>query len=352
MTEQAAGDRERIQGLRLLDFRPRCELIVPHHEVPKPRYPAVDVHTHLRRWAAAHSAEEELRLMDEVGVETLVDLDGYWGDQLSTRVEQYQTAHPGRFVIFSRVDLAAALQTDDPGKVAADLLRDNARRGACGLKIWKDFGLRIKDRAGTLVPIDDERLDELWQTAGELGLPVLIHVGDPAAFFRKLDAENERAVELLRHPDWHFYPGFPSLEEIIDQLERLVRRHPGTTFIGAHAGCYPENLERVGAMMDAAPNWHIDIAARIPELGRQPRAAKRLIEAHPDRVLFGTDQFGSNSLNPIYYRVLETEDEYFPYDPDDYPYESGFWHASGIGLSDGALRAVYRDNARRLLRLP
>ncbi|MBO0703349.1 MAG: amidohydrolase family protein, partial [Candidatus Dormibacteraeota bacterium] len=215
-----------------------------------------------------------------------------------------------------------------------------------------DFGLHIKDRAGTLVPIDDARLDELWQTAGELGLPVLIHVGDPAAFFRPLDAENERVVELLRHPDWHFYPGFPSLEEIIDQLERLVRRHAGTTFIGAHAGCYPENLGRVGAMMDAAPNWHVDIAARIPELGRQPRAARRLIEGHPDRVLFGTDQFGSNSLNPIYYRVLETEDEYFPYSPDDYPFGEGFWHVSGIGLGDDTLRAVYRDNARRILRLP
>lgn len=352
MTEQATQARDQLRDLRLADFRPRCELRVPQHRVTKPRFPAVDVHVHLRHWEdSGRSPDELLRLMDAMGVETVVDLDGYWGEYLSTRIGRYQTPHAARFVVFSRVDLAAALQTDDPGQVAADQLRDNVRRGARGLKVWKDFGLRLRDRTGALVRIDDPRLDPLWQAAGDLGVPILIHVGDPAAFFRKLDAENERVVELLRHPDWHFYPDFPSLEEIIDQLERLVRRHTNTTFIGAHAGCYPENLERVGSMMDVAPNWHIDIAARIPELGRQPRAAKRLIESHPDRVLFGTDHLGPAALNAIYYRTLETEDEYFPYSPDPHSFGSGFWHISGIGLSEKLLRYVYRDNARRILGL-
>ncbi|MBA2277966.1 MAG: amidohydrolase family protein, partial [Chloroflexia bacterium] len=202
-----------------------------------------------------------------------------------------------------------------------------------------------------LVPVDDERLDPLWDAAGELGVPVLIHVGDPAAFFRPLDATNERVEQLLKRPDWHFYPGYPSLEEIIGQLERVVLRHPATIFIGAHVGCYAEDLARVRSLLDRAPNYHIDISARHAELGRQPRMTRALIDAHPDRVLFGTDNCGNPAMNAIYYRFLETEDEYFSYRPDPDDYGTGRWRIYGLGLPDDLLRAVYRDNARRLLRL-
>jgi predicted TIM-barrel fold metal-dependent hydrolase len=349
-TTQASGQGDDLRDLRLRDFRPRSELRVQRHEVSRPRFPVVDAHVHIRHWDEEGRRPEELvALMDEMGVETVVDLDGYWEETLDRRIERYQSRYPDRFVIFGRVDIGAAMRSSDPGARAAAQLRDNVRRGARGLKVWKDFGLHIRDGADRLVPVDDERLDELWAAAGELGVPVLIHVGDPAAFFRPLDADNERVVELLRHPDWHFYPGFPSLEDIVGQLERLVRRHPATTFIGAHVGCYPEDLGWVGALMDVAPNWHVDIAARVPELGRQPRATRRLIERHPDRVLFGTDHLGPPALNAIYYRFLETDDEYFPYSVDPHRFGSGFWHISGAALPDELLRAVYRDNARRIL---
>jgi predicted TIM-barrel fold metal-dependent hydrolase len=294
-------------------------------------------------------AAELVPVLDEMGVETIVDMDGGWGEHLDARIAGYQARFPGRFIHFARVDWQAALLADDPGAYAAKQLRDSVRRGAKGLKVWKDLGLRLCDVQNQLVPVDDQRLDPLWAAAGELRIPVLIHVGDPVAFFQPLDNRNERVEQLIKRPEWHFYPHFPSFEQIIDQLEQMVLRHPNTIFIGAHVGCYAENLAWVGALMDRAPNWHVDISARVAELGRQPRATRALIKAHPDRILFGTDTCGRPEENAIYYRFLETEDEYFSYRPDPNDYCNGRWRIYGLGLSDDLLRAVYRENARRIL---
>ncbi len=138
-----------------------------------------------------------------------------------------------------------------------------SERGAEGLKIWKGFGLQVKDHAGRLVPVDDARLDPVWQAAGELGLPVIIHVADPVAFFDPIDETNERWEELGNHPDWAFTsPPFPPFLHIVEGLAALVARHPHTTFIGAHVGCYAENLAWVAALLDRCPNFHVDISAR------------------------------------------------------------------------------------------
>jgi len=179
----------------------------------------------------------------------------------------------------------------------------------------------------------------------------MIHVGDPAAFFRPLDHRNERAEQLIKRPEWHFYPDYPGLQELLSQLERVVLRHSRTIFIGAHAGCYAEDLGWVGSLMDRAPNWYIDLSARLAELGRQPRATRKLIEAHPERILFGTDVCGQPQENAIYYRFLETDDEYFSYRPDPDDYINGRWRIAGLGLPDELLRAIYRDNAVRVLGL-
>lgn len=344
-----------MRDLLLKDFRPQPEVRLPAHHVTRPKFSAIDAHIHLGPefscgWYGRDAAEL-VPVLDAMGIDLVVDLDGGWGTDLDARIAAYQGRFPDRFLHFARVDWQAALQRDQPGEYAAEQLHDSIRRGARGLKVWKDLGLSFRDNHGQLVRVDDERLDPLWATAGELRAPIMIHVGDPAAFFRPLDNRNERAEQLMKRPEWHFYPDFPTLEEVLGQLERVVLRHPNTTFIGAHVGCYAENLAWVGSLMDRAPNWHVDISARIGELGRQPRATRKLIEDHPDRVLFGTDMCGQPEENAIYYRFLETEDEYFSYRPDPDDYINGRWRIYGLGLPDRLLQAVYRDNARRVLGL-
>ena len=342
-------------GLRLHEFRPRAEVRLPEHYVPRPKFSVIDAHVHLGPefscgWYGRDAAEL-VPVLDAMDIELIVDLDGGWGDELDARIAAYQGRFPGRFLHFARVDWETALRLDEPGQYAAEQLHDSVRRGARGLKVWKDLGLSFRDAHNRLVPVDDPRLDPLWAAAGELHVPVMIHTGDPAAFFRPLDNHNERAEQLMKRPEWHFYPHYPSLQEVLSQLERVVLRHPSTIFIGAHVGCYAEDLGWVGSLMDRAPNWHVDISARLGELGRQPRAARALIEAHPNRVLFGTDACGRPEENAIYYRFLETNDEYFSYRPDPDDYSNGRWRIYGIGLPDHLLRAVYHENARRVLGL-
>jgi predicted TIM-barrel fold metal-dependent hydrolase len=152
------------------------------------------------------------------------------------------------------------------------------------------------------VAVDDARLDPIWETAGELGLPVIIHVADPVAFFEPLDKHNERWEELRAHPDWHFpNPPFPPFLQIMGELANLIARHPRTTFIGAHVGCYAENLDWVGALLERCPNFFVDISARLGELGRQPYSSRRFF-LNSDRILFGADVPAGIEEYRIYYR--------------------------------------------------
>jgi predicted TIM-barrel fold metal-dependent hydrolase len=221
--------------------------------------------------------------------------------------------------------------------------------GAEGLKIWKSFGLHVHDEQDRLVRVDDPRLDPIWSAAAENGLPVLIHVADPVAFFDPVDERNERWEEIAAHPDWAFTsPPFPAFLDILNALRAVVRRHPSTLFIGAHVGCYAENLAWVGEMLDESPNYFIDIAARLGELGRQPYAARQFLIRYQDRVLFGSDLGPDLESYRLSYRLLETDDEYFSYSVEDPP-PQGRWRVYGLHLPDDVLGKIYSANARRIL---
>lgn len=352
--EPAALDPS-LRDLPLRAFRPRASVRVPAHDVPRARFPVVDAHNHLGRWLtrdgrwAAADVGALLADMDSCNVEAVVNLDGRWGDVLEANLDRYDRVHPGRFATFCHLDWSTLSEPGWPERLE-DGLRTAASAGAKGVKIWKDLGLQLRDERGELLLPDDERLAPVWVTAAELRLPVVIHIADPVAFFDPVDARNERLEELLVHPEWSFAdPRFPRFERLIDALETVVASHPATTFIGAHVGCFAEDLTWVGRMLSTYPNFQVDIAARIAELGRQPRAARRLFMQHADRVLFGLDLFPPDPAEyAIHFRFLETEDEYFDYSTEEVPPE-GRWTISGLGLPDEVLRKVYGANARRLV---
>ncbi|GAB4455700.1 MAG: hypothetical protein Kow00120_25170 [Anaerolineae bacterium] len=341
--------------LLLRDYRPRPRLVTKATHITQPRYPVHDAHNHLGEtfgggWINRPVAALLDRL-DEAGVRVYVDLDGGWGeDILQAHLDRIKAAAPARFRVFGGVDWRAWPERGDGFATwAAERLRAQAAWGADGLKIWKPFGLQVRNPEGAVAKIDDARLDPIWQTAGELGLPVLIHVADPVAFFDPLDAANERWEELHAHPDWHFpSPPYPAFLTILEDLARLVARHPGTTFIGAHVGCYAEDLAWVGALLDRCPNFYVDFSARIAELGRQPYSARRFFIQYADRILFGTDSGPDLDTYRIYYRFLETDDEYFNYSPAPTP-PTGRWQIYGLHLPDDVLEKVYYGNAARVI---
>ncbi len=344
--------------LLLRDFRPRPEAVVQCTAIDRPRFEVVDAHNHLGELMPGLSfsgswprrpISQLLDVMDEAGVRAVIDLDGQWGDKLKREIDRYQMPHPDRFAVFAGLDYSQFSQAGFGEKLYRNL-REAAAAGARGLKVWKPLGLSVRDPAGNLIAPDDARLADLWEAAGELKLPVLIHIADPVAFFRPLDATNERWEEMHAHPEWCFNtPGFPSFEQLIDQFAGLVCRHPHTQFIGAHVGCYAENLAWVSGLLDRCPNFHIDISARLGELGRAPYSARALFERHAGRILFGVDSPPNVRVYRLYYRFLETQDENFAYWIGDRP-PQGRWMIHGLGLPDEVLRKVYSENARRLIR--
>jgi predicted TIM-barrel fold metal-dependent hydrolase len=348
-------DHEHLRALRLREFRPVAALRTAEHLVPRARFPAIDAHNHLGRWLtsdwAAHDVGALLDVMDAANVSAIVNLDGMRGEELQANLDRYDRAHPGRFVTFAQVDWREVERGQGFGERLAAQLREAADAGARGLKVWKNLGLHVRDDAGALIAPDDGRLSPLWETVADVEIPVLIHIGDPLAFFDPLDDRNERIEELLEHPDWWFgdRERFPAFEDLLGSFERLVATHPRTTFIGAHVSGAAEDLAWVSRMLDTYPNLQVDLAARIAELGRQPRATRALLERHPRRILFGTDEFPPmQEVYAIHFRFLETADEHFAYSIDDPP-PQGRWAISGLDLPEDTLRAVYHDNALRLI---
>jgi predicted TIM-barrel fold metal-dependent hydrolase len=298
--------------------------------------------------------------MDRKNIRMLNNLTAGFGSGLEDAIARYDKAYPGRFCSFTEPSYSRFLEPGYP-KLQAEAIEQAKLAGAKGLKILKTLGLYLREdiTVGELVKIDDPRFDPMWEACGSLDMPVGIHVSDPVAFFRPTDRLNERYEELNNHPDWSFHgQSFPSNAELLAARDRVFARHPRTQFIALHVGNFAENLSNVTASLDRFPNMTVDIAARIGELGRQPRAARAFFEKYQDRILFGTDaiphgdeypqQLFCDPLYEIYYRFLETDDEYFDYSPARIP-PQGRWQISGIKLPDSILKKVYYENAARVL---
>lgn len=347
--------------LALDQFQPKSSLRLSDHRPQHAKFPVVDVHVHprLKLHSNVEQLDEFVRVMDQQNIAVCVSLDGQLGDKLEEHKKLLWTKHRDRFVIFANLDWLGGGKREDPsswdchrpdfGRRMAAALADAKQRGAVGLKIFKMLGLMYRNPDGSLIAIDDPRWDPIWHACGELGMPVLIHTADPVAFFEPIDRFNERWEELHRHPDWGFADEkFPSHDELLAARNRVIARHPQTTFIGAHVANYPENLAEVGRWLDQYPNLHVEIAARIAELGRQPRTARKFFIKYADRILFGTDGPRPVSRLLPHWRMLETRDEYFSYAENQYP-PQGLWNIYGLNLPDEVLRKVYAKNAVRLI---
>ncbi len=375
LPDSAQGAKHHAKALSLADYEPKSMLQVPVTQVDRARFPVIDIHTHISVSAKSKDGvalvperqylgapEELLAIMDRKNIRSMVNLTGGYAAGLAQAVEKYDQAFRDRFYTFAEPSYSLFLKPDYP-KLQAQAIEQAHRDGARGLKILKTLGLYLRENltSGRLVKIDDPRFDPMWDTCGQLNMPVAIHVSDPVAFFTPTDRFNERYEELSNHPDWSFHgPEFPSNAELIEARNRVFARHPKTRFIALHVGNFSENLANVSENLDRFSNMHVDIAARIGELGRQPRTARAFFDKHQDRILFGTDatphgdefpqQVFNDKLYEIYYRFLETDDEYFDYAPAKTP-PQGRWQIYGIHLPDSILRKVYNGNAARELHI-
>jgi predicted TIM-barrel fold metal-dependent hydrolase len=348
-------------SIALEAFRPQPRLRVPQTPLEQASQPVVDVHAHfqVRFRGSREQLDEFVRVMDRNRIAVCVSLDGRLPDGFAEQRDFLWKHHADRFVIFANLDWQGAGKPDDWSSWACNQpdfvhhavrqLEDAAGQGASGLKIFKQLGLQYRHPDGSLIRVDDPRWDPIWEAAGRLGLPVIMHTADPSAFFEPIDERNERWEELHRHADWSFHgPGFPSRDELLAQRNRVIARHPRTVFLAAHMANDAEDLRQVAEWLKAYPNLHVELASRISELGRQPYSARRFLIEHADRVLFGTDGPWPETRLRLYWRFLETEDEYFPYSEKPFP-PQGLWQIYGVHLPTPVLEKIYHGNAARLI---
>lgn len=356
--------------LPLKDYEPRSMLHVAETRIERARFPVIDFHTHLSftdRNAQPEKAlfrakrEEILPVMDRKNVRAMVNLTGGYGAALEQSIGYWQTPSPDRFVVFTEPWFNKITEPSYP-QFQADQIERAKKLGARGVKVLKTLGLYLREQvtSGALVKVDDKRFDRMWEACGALKMPVAIHTSDPEAFFLPTDRFNERYEELSAHPDWSFHGrDFPGNRELHEARNRVAARHPRMQLVYLHVG-NAEDLRWVSEWLDRYPNVHAEIGARIGELGRQPRAARKFFDRYQDRILFGTDavprgvetpqQIFGDLLYEIYFRFLETEDEYFDYAPAPIP-PQGRWKIYGLGLPESILKKVYYENAARLLGL-
>jgi len=322
------------------------------------KYPVFDVHVHFTPDRAALMAET-MEANNLCGVGNLGMLERL-GIPFEEAMRVFRSALGDRMVYFPSPDFRDV--SPGFGQRMAGELEHKVDGGARGLKIFKSLGLQHRDANGNLIAVDDARLDPLWAKAGELGIPVLIHVADPVAFFEPLTEENERWYELQLNPDWHFgRTEFPDHDTLLAQRNRVIERHPRTTFIGAHLGNYPEDLTYVDGCLDRYPNFHVDTSARIGEIGRHPaNKARAFFIKHQDRILFGTDlvlwPVGEAGREPDLSRIRREYDLHWPFFETDasqmeypgYPVQ-GHWKVDAINLPEEVLEKLYVANARRVI---
>lgn len=324
--------------------------------------PRIDVHQHV----GPRGLDDAMRLGGAWGVAALVNLDGdNAGGQLPAQLAA-AARFPGRVQVFMGIDFHGCCGDAWVGRESARLVQGKAA-GARGVKVYKNLGLSVRDADGR-VPVDSPKLEPIWDLVARLRLPVLIHAGDPRAFFEPPGRGNERAEELALVPGWSYADRarFPDWATVHAEFVRLVERHPHLAFIGAHFGNDAEDPEAVSALLDRLPNLSVDTAGRVPELGRRAEAARAAILRHPDRVLYGTDLIwvergdrrglilgagppgGAEDVVRFFrgtFRFLETRDR----DIESPTPIQGRWTIEGLGLPREVLEQVYRGNAERLL---
>jgi predicted TIM-barrel fold metal-dependent hydrolase len=288
-------------------YNPISTLVVAEHKITKAKFPFIDVHNH--QWnMPTMDLNSLIKEMDKMNMKVMVNLSGQSGNNIVQSIKNIKDNFPKRFIVFANIDFTGVGQEGWGEKAAKQLEEDVIN--------------------GKRITVDDPRFDPIWKKAGELKIPVLIHTADPKSFWDPMDEKNERWLELATHDRRKRSDTDPApWQQLIDEQHRMFKKNSGTTFIAAHFGWLANDLTKLGELLD-----------------EMPRAAKKFFEKYQDRILFGKDSWEPSEY-ATYFRVLETEDEYFPYHKKYH----AFWAMYGMGLPDDILKKVYYKNALRII---
>ena len=334
--------QEKNNLMDIEEYSPKSTLIVPETTIKRAKFPFIDVHNHQFDMPLKDLSKLTAE-MDSLNMAFMINLSGFRGVYLQQSLKNVKENAPTRFGLFVNIDFETIDEADFASEQVA-LIDQAVQDGVMGLKVYKSLGLTDRDKNGTRIAVNDPRLDPIWKACGDNNIPVLIHSGEPASFWHPKDKFNERWLELRQKPNRYRDPETnPSFEEVLAEQHDIFQKHPNTTFINAHLGWMGNDLDRLGAHLDTYPNVVTEIGAVLAELGRQPKRARQFFIDYQDRILFGKDSYRVSEYY-TYFRVLETDDEYFDY----YRKRHAHWKMYGLALPDSILKKLYYKNALRL----
>ncbi len=334
--------QEKNNLMDIEEYSPKSTLIVPETTIRRAKFPFIDVHNHQFDMPLKDLSKLTAE-MDSLNMAFMINLSGFRGLYLQQSLKNVKENAPTRFGLFINIDFETIDEADFATEQVA-LIDKAVQDGVMGLKVYKSLGLTDRDKNGTRITVNDPRLDPIWKACGDNNIPVLIHSGEPASFWHPKDKFNERWLELRQKPNRYRYPETnPSFEEVLAEQHDIFRKHPNTTFINAHLGWMGNDLDRLGTHLDTYPNVVTEIGAVLAELGRQPKRARQFFIDYQDRILFGKDSYRVSEYY-TYFRVLETDDEYFDY----YRKRHAHWKMYGLALPDSILKKLYYKNTLRL----
>ena len=335
------------------EYSPKSTLVVDENKIYRSKFPFIDVHSH--HWdMPIQDLSTLVSEMDSLNMAYLINLSGsglatFFGKQdlmeknLTSSIKNVKENFPKRFGVFFNINFNR-IDDENFKRNTTLLINDAVNQGAIGLKVYKNLGLNLRDSKGQRVPVDDERLSFIWEECAKLNIPVLIHSGEPKAFFDPIDKFNERWLHAREKPNsFRSSDQYPAFDKVMLEQHNMFRKHSKTTFINAHFGWYANDLSKLSKILDELQNVSVEFGAVINELGRQPRAAKKFFIEYQDRILFGKDIYKKDEYY-IYFRVLETSDEYIQY----YRKRHGLWRLYGMGLPDDVLKKIYYENALKM----
>jgi uncharacterized protein len=331
------------KSILLKDFRPRSIYKIPVTQIAKAKYPIIDMHSHPYAKTDAEISTW-LKNMDEVGVEKTMILTMTTGKEFDAISAKY-SKYPERFELWCGLDFTDYNQPSFPSRAVKELQRcKDAGAQGIGEIHDKGQGLRSGKSSAPKMHPDDPRVDAVWEKAGELRMPVSLHVADPIWMYQPMDNHNDG---LMNAYEWRLdnQPNIVKLPGMIQILERTLARHRNTTFIACHFANLDYDLDHLGEVLDRNPNLYADISARYAETAPIPRFAAQFYGKHAGRLVYGTDMGFDQQMYRVTFRILESQDEHF-YEVEHFSYH---WPLYGLGLSDEILKQIYQDNAAKLL---
>ena len=317
----------------------------------------IDAHVHVFRTAPEFQKmleEEQLTLLN------ILVVDDSWGPRKKLQPQIDAAWHlveesNGHVKLCTTFDPYLFNSPGFPAESIRQVDRD-FHRGAVAMKIWKNFGMEVKDAHGKYVLPDDPKLQPIFDDLAKQNKTLLAHLAEPDLAWQELDVKKDPlSAYYLENPQWHMLnkPGVPSKQAILDARDHILERNPRLRVVGVHLGSMEKDLDGLARHLDRYPNFAVDTAARMEylEFGDREKVRAFLIK-YQDRVIYGTDLDVNPDAN-VQSVVHQWKDMYasdwkFLATNETLKIDGRTVH--GLDLPRGVLLKIYRTNAKQWIK--